>query len=368
MQQGSRAMASGDFATAVNSYSMVTQSLPAFAEGHLNLGLALFQSGQLDKARPEIAKSLSLKPSLRGANLFLGLIAYRQNHFKDAETYLKRETTIDPRNSKAWMWLGVCRLAESDAHGAIEPLDEAFALDPKDPDTLYHRGHAYLLVANASYDAMFRLDGDSVRVHQVLAEAYAQSYRNQDAVSEFEIAVKMAPHQPGLHEELGDQYWVVGNLEKATAAYRDELGNDPYSATAMYKLGSLLVRNQGAEEGVQFLRKAIQADPSLNDAHYYLGDGLIELGKEQEAAREFQLAIAVDPTADRAMSSYYKLAQVYRRLHDDRQAETAMQSFLELRAVSRARLNSRATKLVHNRSELPVADPEQVAIAGGGTD
>ena len=368
MQQGAQAMSSSNFADAVTAYSIVTKQQPSFAEGHFNLGLALFESGKLDQARPELAKALTLKPGLRGANLFLGLIDYRENRFKDAETHLARETAIDLHSAKAFMWLGVCRLAENDPQAAIEPLDKAYALDPRDPDTLYHRGHAYMLVANASYDAMFRLDGDSVRVHQVLAEAYAQAYRNTDAVSEFEIAVKMAPHQPGLHEELGDQYWTVGNLEKAGDAYRAELVNDPYAATAMYKLGSLLVRNQGAEEGVELLRKAIKADPSLNDAYYYLGDGLMQIGQNREAIHEFEQAIAADPRADRAMSSYYKLAQIYRSQHDDRQAQAAMQSFLELRTVSRARLNSRAARLVHNRSDLPVADPEQVAIAGGGTE
>ena len=61
----------------------------------------------------------------------------------------------------------------------------------------------------------FNSTSDSVRVHQVLAEAYAQATRNQQAISELELAVKIAPRQPGLHEELADQYWVVGDLDKA---------------------------------------------------------------------------------------------------------------------------------------------------------
>jgi Flp pilus assembly protein TadD len=364
MQQGTEAMAAGNFKAAVAAYTAVTENEPGFAEGYLDLGLAQFQAGELDDAKKSLEKAQQLKPTLRGANLFLGIIAYRQNQFKYAEQLLEKETRLDPRSAKAYMWLGVCRLAENDAQGAIAPLDKAYSLDPKDVDILYHRGRAYMLVANASYDAMFKLNHDSERVHQVLAEAYAQSYRNQEAISEFELAVKMAPHQAGLHEELGDQYWVVGNLDKAEAAYRDELAIDPNADTVMYKLGSLLVLNQNAGDGIPLLLDALRGDPSLTDAHYYLGTGLISTGDNQRAIHEFQLAIAADPGNDRAMLSYYKLARIYNGLGEKTDEEAAMQSFLRMRAASKQRQEIHSAEIARNRSQLPVEDPELAAIAG----
>ncbi len=364
LQQGTEAMAAGNFKAAVAAYRVAIQSAPGFSEGYLDLGLAQFQAGQLDDARKSLEKAQQLKPSLRGANLFLGIIAYRQNRFKYAEQLLEKETRLDPHSAKAYMWLGVCRLAENDAQGAIAPLDKAYSLDPKDIDILYHRGRAYMLVANASYDAMFKLNHDSERVHQVLAEAYAQSYRNQEAISEFELALKMAPHQPGLHEELGDQYWVVGDLDKAEAAYRDELAIDPNANTAMYKLGSLLVLNRNASEGIPLLLDALRGDPTLIDAHYYLGTGLMAAGDRQRAIHEFQLAIAADPENDRAMLSYYKLARIYHALGEKTDEEAAMQNFLRMRAATKDRQATHAAQIARDRSQLPVEDPELAAITG----
>jgi tetratricopeptide (TPR) repeat protein len=368
MQQGAQAMASGNFAAAVGDFTKVTASLPDLAEGHFNLGLALEQDGKLDDARKELETALRLKPELHGASLFLGVIAYRQNRFKDAERELIHETRLNPNDAKANMWLGITRLAQNDPQGAIAPLDQAYALDPKDADILYHRGRAYLLVANASYDAMFKLNEDSMRVHQVLGEAYAQAYRTPEAINEFELAVKMAPRQPGLHEELGDQYWVAGQLDKALPTYRAELAIDPYAVSAQYKLGSLLVLSQQAAEGVKLLRNVLREDPSLSDAHYYLGSGLMSLDRNQEAIHEFELAIAADPKDDRAMTSYYKLAMVYRKLHEPTEAQTAMKSFFNLRALTRTRQDNHAAQIARNRMELPVRDPEKLATTSTGDD
>ena len=362
MQAGAAAMRNGEFAQAVRAFHRVTELMPASAEGYFNLGLAEEQAGELSAARAALKQALARKPQLRGVNLFLGFADYRENHFARAEQRFLRETELDPRDAKAFLWLGVARLARDNPSGAVKPLDQAYALDPKDEDILYHRGRAYLLVANASYDAMYKLDPDSMRVHQVLAEAYAQSYRNQEAASEFELAIQMAPHQPGLHEELGDQLWASSQFAKVEAAYRAELAVDPYSATTKYKLGSFLVLNQKPQDGIPLLQEALAEDPGLSDAHYYLGSGLAATDHAQAAIQEFQKAIAADPGNDRAMMSWYKLAQEYRKQKDTSDATEAMKNFLRMREQTRNRQKAHAALIARDRSGLPVSDPDESAL------
>lgn len=360
LERGAAAMKAGDLPAAIAAYRSVTAHLPEFAEGYLNLGLALEQQGLLDEASAPLKKAAHLKPALKGVNLFLGVIAYRQNRLKDAEAYFERESRLDPQNAKAYMWMGVCRLAGDDPHGAIAPLDKAYLIDSKDVDILYHRGRAYFLVANESYAAMSALSRNSARVHQVLAESFVIADSRQKAIEEFETAIRLAPRQPGLHEELGNQYWIAGEVEKAAAAYQSELKVDPYASVARYKLGCLLIRSQKASEGMEVLRAALRQDPSLNDAHYYLGVALMDEGDDDEAIRELDRAVASDPESDRAMSANYKLAQIYRKQHQPAKAQAAMESFLRLRAQSRLR-----QPVANKRSALPVADPEEAMPSPG---
>lgn len=365
MQQGMQAMSSGNFKAAVEAYSAVVKAEPGLAEGYFNLGLAEERNEQLEAARGSLEKAVALQPGLRGANLFLGIVDYRLNRLKEARQSLERETKIEPRNAKTWMWLGVCGLAEGDAKGAIAALERAYALDPKDVDILYHRGRAYLLMANESYEAMYRLNGNSVRVHQVLGEAFAKSYSTDAAIAEFSTAVRVAPHQPGVHEELADQYWIAGKVDEAIAAYRGELAVDPHAATALFKLGSLLVEHDQASEGVELLQAALREDASLADAHYYLASGLSALGRDAEAIEEYKAAVGADPEGDRAISGYYKLAQVYRKLHRTEEAQAALASFQHAKDAARQRQKEKAMQMARQRSELPVDDPERTAIAAG---
>ena len=359
MQQGTAAMKAGDFAAAAGYFTRVTQLQPGFAEGFFNLGLAEERQGQLDQARVALEKSLHLKPTLRGANLFLGTIAYRENRFKEADASLVRETQLDPQNAKAFMWLGVCRLAEDKPEDAIAPLDRAHKLDPSDVDTLYHRGRAYLLVANQSYASMFKLNPDSVRVHEVLAEAAASAYRNDEALTQYQILVKMAPNQTGLHEGLGDEYWVAGELDKAAEAYGSELQIDPRNTVARFKLGALRVISGKDAEGVQLLTQVVHEDPTLLDAHYYLGNGLSDLDRDEEALGEYEQAIGDGSDSDRASSSYYRLSQVYRKLHRTQELAKAIENFRDLKAKSKARTDARMEQITRTRSQLPVPNPDK---------
>ena len=124
----------------------------------------------------------------------------------------------------------------------------------------------------------------------------------------------------------------------------------------------LVQQDHGAQEGVELLRAALRLDPSLSDAHYYMGIGLMGTNEDENAIGEFQAAIAADPRSDRAMTSYYKLSQVYRKLHKTEQAQEALENFQRMRADVKARQDSKAAQLVRKRSELPVDNQEASAI------
>jgi tetratricopeptide (TPR) repeat protein len=342
--QGAQAMRAGDWNGAVSSFTVATGILPSSAEAQFNLGLAQLQQGHPQEAIPALNRAIELSPKLRGAHLFLGVARYRLNDYPAAITALRKETQIDAGNGKALMWLGVAQLAAGDNAAAAASLDKAAQLDPSDVDILYHRGRAHMLVSKQSYEEMFKADPNSWRVHQALAQSFVEADRLEDAVHECQNALNLRPQEPGLHEELADIYWNQNQLEKAEAAFQEELKVDPESVSSMYKLAVVSLERSKPEVTVVLLSRVLQQSPGYRDAHYQKGRAEAQLGQVSEAISDFKAEVAVGDRGDAESlrQSYYQLAQLYRRAQQPEESKAALEAFLRLKQKEDA---SQAQKL-----------------------
>jgi len=352
-QQGNDALRKGNATDAVHDFQEFLRLRPGSAEGYFNLGLALQSAGQLDESLTALRKVAALQPGLHGVRLFTGIVNYKLNHLSAAHEDLVNETRLEPKNAAGWMWLGVVELAQNHAEAAAASLDKAAVLDPNSLDILYHRARAHLLISKASYAAMFKIDPDSWRVHEVLGQADAEAFRTEDAISEFRLALRTAPHEPGLNEELGDACWTAGNLEDADRAYSEETKIDSANAIALYKLGSLRVIRDDAAGGVPLLERALALDPSISDAHYYLGKGEVALGKDDLAIEHFNLATNPQGTEELRIMSWYQLATLYRNLHRTQESGEALANFRKMKTVRDQRRESKLQDQTRRRDQLP---------------
>jgi tetratricopeptide (TPR) repeat protein len=330
-EQATRAMQEGRLKEAGEGFAAIVKQSPSFAEAHFNLGLAREEQGKYDEAIASFRKALALKPHLHGANLFLGITEFRLNHLEKAHTAVAKETAGYPRDASAWMWLGVVCLAQDKPEEAAEALDKAAKLKPDDGDILYHRGRAHLLVSKNSYARMFEVDPGSWRVHRVLAQANAEADRHVEAIAEYEAAIKLAPTQPGLHEEIGSEYRNANKIPEAEQAFRRELEIDPNNVLAKYKLGAIALEQGDGAKGKELIEAALREKPGLIHADYNLGRAQMLLGEDAAAAEHLQRAATTDSDPDVVEQAWYQLGTVYRRLHRMDEARNAMETFQKLK-------------------------------------
>jgi tetratricopeptide (TPR) repeat protein len=326
-REASEAMKQGNLQQAADGFSAIVKNAPTFAEAYLNLGLVREEQGHHEEAVASFKKALQLKPHLRGANLFLGIAQYRSNQLDAAVSSLHKETSVYPKDANAWMWLGVVELEKGNGSEAAEALDKAAKLAPGDVDILYHRGQAHLFVSKDSYARMFKADPSSWRVRQILAEANADAERHMDAIAEYNAAIKLAPNEPRLHEELGTEYRSAGKMPEAEEAFQRELEIDPDNVAARYKLGVIATERGDAARGKQLIEAALRARPGLRHADYNLGRAEMLLGNDAAAAEDFQRATKADSDPDVLEQSWYQLGTVLRRMHRNQEAQQAFAMF-----------------------------------------
>ena len=332
--QATEAMRHGELDAAGDGFSAVTRLAPAFAEAHFDLGLVREDQGRHEEAIASFQKALRLNPKLHGANLFLGIAEYRLNRWDDAVPLLRKETAAYPKDAIAWMWLGVVELAQEHAEDAADALDKAAKLAPDNTDILYHRGQAHLLVSRNSYERMFKADPKSWRVHQVLAQTASEGERYNDAITEYLEAIKLAPTQPGLHEELGATYRLALKMDEAEAAFQSELVIDPHNALARYELGVVAMERGNVAHGKELMEAAVREKPGLLHADYNLGRAEKLLENDAAAVAHLEKAAASDPDPEIVEQAWYQLGALYRRLHRPDDAQKALAKFQELKDAS----------------------------------
>ena len=330
LRLGAQAMHSGKAEQAEKYFREVTQIAPKLADGYLDMGLAQLRQNKFGDAADSLQKALQLNPNAPGAQMFLGITYYQMNRLDEARAALQRENALQPNNAEVLMWLGITELAARNPENAVAPLDKAAELSPKDINILDYRGRAHLLVSKDSYARMYALDPNSWRMHRLSAQIYSESNQHKDSIREYEAAIKLAPQQADLYEELGDEYRKDSNLDLAAATYRKELELTPRNAVAMYNLGSVLVEQGKARDGVPLLEAAVKIFSKPSVADYYLGRGLADVGRYEEAADHLEKATRVEPQNEAVQRAYYHLAQVYRKLQRPADARNAIAEFQKL--------------------------------------
>ena len=124
-----------------------------------------------------------------------GMRAYRESEGEDAILYLQRAVKVDPQNARAWMALGVLEYERGNIFKAARAFHRAGRIEP------------------TRYEPHFNLG--------IIFEAVG--YYEQ-AIEEYEIAIKLSPNEVEVMENLARCYFHNNtNLKRARKLVRNAL-------------------------------------------------------------------------------------------------------------------------------------------------
>ena len=158
--------------------------------------------------------------------------------------------------------------------------------------------------------------------HATLGLIYGTFGREDEAITEFQSALKISPVNGEVYRDLAEILENQGRYTEAEAMYQESLKKRPGDWYAHLLLALFLERrNRYAESEAEFQR-AIQLTPDNPIAHRTLA-GLYRIqGRYQDAVKELQNALGIEPTA----SLYSALGVVYFFQHSYRDAEDAVKT------------------------------------------
>src|SRR5271165_4851418 len=188
--------------------------------GHCNLGLALFQKGQVDDAIAQYEKAVEVFPNYVAAHYNLGNALLQKGELDKALAQYKRAVEIDPNDAEAHVNLGNALFQKEQLDEAVAQFQEAVEINPNDAEAQYNLGNAFfqkgqLDEAVAQFQKALEIDPNSFATHYNLGGALFQKGQLDEAITQFREVLRLKP----------DFNPAQDNLAKVQALVRQREGN-----------------------------------------------------------------------------------------------------------------------------------------------
>jgi tetratricopeptide (TPR) repeat protein len=213
---------------------------------------------------------------------------------------------------------------------AADAFEQVQGISNENAEASYWLARTYQALGAQAYAQLQESFPDSWRSHQLRAEGYGLRGNLDDAVKEYQAALKLRPNEPELHEALGQLYLDNHNDDGAESELEKVLALDGSRTHALYLLGRLSVQKRENEQAVSYLQRALRLQPDLGEASGLLGTAYVRLGQFADAVPKLEKAASLDHYGN----VHYQLFLAYRKLGQTELAQKALARSQELRRSS----------------------------------
>ncbi len=254
---------------------------------------------------------------------------------------------------KAGVKCGMLLNQESEVTAFLTWLQREF---PRDPDILFLAVHAYSDLSLRNSQELMNAAPGSPQVIQLNAENFEKQGDLEKAIAEYRVLLQRSPGMPGIHYRIGglilSQQGTASSAEEARKEFEEELKVFPNNAAAEYYLGELARQGDKLPEAIGHFSRSAKLYPDFGEAHFGLGRCLLESGKTAEALTPLETAAKLAPDNP---TIHFSLATAYQRLgrKGDAVREFALQK------SSAEKLNQNTKALRKNVSGAPAENGKQ---------
>jgi predicted TPR repeat methyltransferase len=337
VRRAGEALASGWPTEAVRLYEQALAARPGAVELFHALGLALFQTGQVEAAAERLSAYLERYPADVEARGNLAAVLAAQGRLRQAADHYLEAAEQEPGHASFWRGAGNCLIQLGEKQEAAKAYARAQELAPDDRAVL--NNHANVLSelgrheeALPLYEKITREWPEDAVARSNLGAALLEMGRNQEAVEAFRAAVDLAPDLARSHLGLAKALHRLDDLEEAEVHARRALELTPCE-DSWFRLGFVLQGLGNEDEARRCYKEAMVCNPRSAMARNNLGVLELNAGFLDYAKEWFRRALDLDPLHADAWSNTANILEKEGHLE---QAEAAARQAVDLGGGLRA--------------------------------
>ena len=150
----------------------------------------------------------------------------------------------------------------------------------RDDESLF--GHAVAVTQN------------NATAHINLGVALEQQGRRDEALTNYQAALRIDPDSVEAHNDLANFLDAMGKPDEALVHYREALRLNPKAPLAHMNLGSLLLELGQFDEAMAQYHEAARLAPEDSRPHYLMGKAQLRQGRSAEAVAHFRDALRLN--------------------------------------------------------------------------
>ncbi|MEK6398883.1 MAG: tetratricopeptide repeat protein, partial [Terriglobus sp.] len=272
----------------------------------LQLGLALKQAGDTDKAKAAFERVLQTAPDPAAASALADL-QLRAGHVAEAVAMLQQQTARDPRSSQLYRVLAQAQLVAGDTKGAEASARHGLALAPAERSLLQVFSEAALANGNLNepvtrWQQWMTDHPNDPHGPAALGALYESAGEETRAMELYRRSLALQPDQPEISAAIASlSADTGGNLDVALSLAQTAYQAAPGSAQAADAVGWINYKKGLPASGLVPLRSAAALDGTNATILYHLGTVQATLGDMANAGSNLRRAhsLAVGTRLDR---------------------------------------------------------------------
>ncbi len=276
MADGQRNLQNGDLENAYESYRVVLEKFPFFAEAAYSMGLVKFRQRDYPAAVEKFKKALDLNPEHENARTAISNVA--KNKFNEGNKSYRRR----------------------DLEGALQAYKEVLEID----DSFY-------------------------QAHYQIGVIQSKMGNRALAIEHYLKALEYSPNFYKGYYAMSLSQKANGNMEDALTSLAKAVEINPGYDKAYGAMGDIYIEQRNYDDAIKVLNTAIQVNPKY--AKGYLNLGIVFADQEQYDSAISNLEMATS-LKKKSYMGWYQLAAAYNAKNDCENAKRAARECTDIKS------------------------------------